>query len=77
MFVITSSALGQGTFECTATLKIENFLLDPYPGPDFIQYGNFSGCRGTGDFAGMKMKGYGSNQPNPGIFIYWFWGEMW
>ncbi len=74
---ITWSKIGKvGTFECVGAYKIEN-----YPDPAaFIQYGNVSGCQGTGDFEGMKMKGYLTNEANPGLgfaTIYDFTGEIW
>lgn len=74
---ITWSKIGKvGTFDCVGSYKIEN-----YPDPTaFIQYGNVSGCTGTGDFEGMKMKGYLTNEAVPGLgfaTIYDFTGEIW
>jgi hypothetical protein len=72
LFVIEESALGTGYFECVATAKIEGFT-----GLEYIQYGNFAGCHGFVDFEGMRMKGYLSNEANPGTDIYDMWGEVW
>ncbi|HZD04655.1 MAG TPA: hypothetical protein VE173_07050, partial [Longimicrobiales bacterium] len=48
---INASALGKvGTFECVGSFHIRD-----YPGPDYVQEGNVTGCHGTGDFEGMKM----------------------
>lgn len=66
---------GVGTFECPATGKLEFF-----PTADFIQYGNHTGCHGTGDFEGMRMRAWISNEANPGTggdTIYDLWGEIW
>ena len=72
-FDIRSSVMGKiGTFACVGTFKILGF-----PGPEYVQYGNVTGCQGTGDFAGMSMKGYTSNELNPGTDLYDFWGEIW
>lgn len=68
------TAPGTGTFDCTVTGTLEGYLPPDYP---FIQYGNFTGCRGTGDFAGMQMKGRFTNEANPGGGNYDFWGVMW
>ena len=62
---------GIGTFECSATGKIEGFPLE------IIQYGNQTGCHGTGDFEGMKMRARFTNEANPGIATYELIGEMW
>jgi hypothetical protein len=71
LWVIEESALGEGTFECVGTFKIENALTR------MIQYGNITGCHGTGDFAGMRMKAYTTNENTPFPFIYEAWGEIW
>jgi hypothetical protein len=71
LWVITESALGVGTFECVMTTKIEDFFSG------IVQYGNITGCHGTGDFEGMRMKAYTTNEANPGIPIYATWGEIW
>jgi hypothetical protein len=66
---------GVGTFECPATGKLEFFPTD-----DFIQYGNHSGCHGTGDFEGLRMRAWISNEANPGTggdTVYDLWGEIW
>jgi len=76
LIVITESDLGSGIFECAGSFKFENY-------PDFetfIQYGNVSGCHGTGDFAGMRMKAYLTNEADPGLgFVttYDFSGKIW
>jgi hypothetical protein len=36
-----------------------------------------TGCRGTGDFAGMKLNARFTNEANPGVGIYAFWGTIW
>lgn len=65
---------GEGTFDCTVTGIIEDYLPPAYA---FIQYGNFTGCQGTGELAGLHMKGRFSNESNPGIGDYDFWGVIW
>jgi len=73
LVVITSPMVG--TFECKGGGKIENWPTD-----DFIQYGNQRGCKGTGDYEGMRMKARISNEANPGLgagAIYDLWGEIW
>jgi hypothetical protein len=72
---ITGSDLGVGTFECKTSAKIENY-------PDFatfIQYGNVTGCKGTGAFEGRQMKAYVTNKDHPGLItgVYEFSGEIW
>ncbi len=51
-----------GTFDCTSSFKIENF-----PTSDFTQVGLFTGCHGTGDFEGMNLWAYVSNEDHPGL----------
>jgi hypothetical protein len=65
---------GEGTFDCTATGTIEDYLPPDYA---FLQYGSLTGCHGTGDFEGMHMKGRFTNEANPGIGDYDFWGVLW
>jgi len=72
-FHVTSSVMGKvGTVECVGT-----FRLLGYPGPEFVQYGNLTGCHGGGDFEGMSMKGYTSNELQPGTGTYDIWFEIW
>jgi len=76
-FEIQSSKWGMtGTFECNASFRIENFPTDA-----FIQYGTVGGCRGAGDFAGMNLRYYVTNEANPGMggpgTIYDFRGVIW
>jgi hypothetical protein len=71
LWVITSSALGEGAFECVGTFKIEHFFTG------IIQYGTVTGCHGSGAFEGMKLNSYVTNEANPGSFVYAFWGEIW
>lgn len=73
--VIEASPWGTGTFECNASFKVENY-------PDaFTQSGVISGCHGTGDFEGKRMKGYLTNEANPGFggpdAPYDFRGVIW
>jgi len=70
---VHSSVMGKaGTFECVGTFKLLGV-----PGPEYVQYGNLTACQGTGDFEGMMMKGYTSNELNPGTDLYDLWGEIW
>jgi len=70
---IWESGLGKaGAFECVGTFKIEDRFTE-----DFIQYGNMTGCHGTGDFEGMKMNAYVTNENDPGTSTYQLWGEIW
>lgn len=70
LVVVTSP--GVGTFECEASAKLEY-----YPTADFIQHGNVRGCHGTGDYEGMSMRAYVTNEAAPGTDTYQMWGEMW
>ena len=78
LFIVEESKWGMtGTWECRNSFKIEN-----WPDPRaFIQYGNLTGCHGTGAFEGMKMKGRMTNEDHPGLgdalTIYDFWGVIW
>lgn len=72
-YEIQESRFGMsGTFECVGTFKLVGF-----PGPGWLQYGNVTGCHGTGDFEGMKMKGYSSNENYAGTWTHDAWGEIW
>jgi hypothetical protein len=65
-----------GTFACNASFKIENFPTD-----ETIQYGTVGGCDGEGDFEGMRLRYYVTNEANPGMggpgTIYDFRGKIW
>ena len=71
LFVIEASAVGVGTFECNSSFKIEDFSTA------LVQYGVTSGCVGTGDFAGKRLKGFSTNEANPGVFVYELRGVIW
>jgi len=75
LWVINESEWGTGTFECNNSFRMKNWPTD-----DFLQYGNLTGCTGTGDFEGMKLRGFVSNESDPGLFVdsvYEIWGEIW
>ena len=76
---IQSSRWGMiGTFECNLSAKWEYLdLSDPLSSTQ-IQYGNTTGCKGSGDFAGMRMNAYFTNEASPGFLgIYDFSGVIW
>ncbi len=62
---------GSGAFECRGSTKIEGFPAE------LVQYGTLAGCTGRGDYDGMSMKVWLTNEANPGINVYAFNGEVW
>jgi len=71
LFVIEASAVGVGTFECNNSFKIEDLSTA------IVQHGVTSGCLGTGDFAGKRLKAFSTNEANPGVPVYQFRGVIW
>lgn len=70
LVVVTGSTWGlTGSFECNFSAKIEAF------GAAQLQYGNMTGCPGTGDFEGMKMNGRFAQRPGETVFD--FRGVIW
>ena len=69
--LIEITSPGQGAFECRSSYKLEGFPTA------VVQYGVLTGCAGSGDFAGMRMKAWTSNEANPGVYVYEFVGEIW
>ncbi len=71
VFEIQASRWGMvGSFTCNGAFRIENF-------PAITQYGTAAGCHGTGDFEGMLLKAYISNEANPGGIAYDAYGVIW
>ena len=66
---------GVGTFECAdVTGTIKGYLPPSYA---LIQFGTWTGCKGTGYFEGKKMNARFTNEQNPGVFGYKVWGVIW
>lgn len=61
---------GTGSFVCQSHNWISDYLTA------IVQYVNVYSCEGSGDYEGKKMKATGSNEANPGLFIYHFTGVI-